>query len=709
MPRNITVTFDDGTTHVYQNAPDDVTPDSVSARASKEFGKTVKSLDGGRKATPKSLVDQIPGDPELAAMLKNEPKKPTFGQQQAARLADIAGPSLEALGALGGGLVGAGTMLPTGPGAIAGGAAGAGIGYAAAKNVVNMLNEYAGRKEKPTVKNALTQPIVDVLEGATYEVGGPLVGRALGAIGSKIVDLKNVPQQRAARMAREALGPDLPLAKEVLRNAPADVTAGQAAADITNPAFQSLVEQSLKRDPRFLARLTEEQRLGALNRLAGIAGANTETGARGVQQAARGALGESLEPAKQMALTRANMGQNVAQFENQAGELGQQAADAVQDVRRFTAAGERARGTPQYKPEGMPKVPYQYTYRGELADRAEQVAEQAAKGSLDFGQAARSNEAVAQALRDRGIKPLTPDSILGQLRSTMSKPEYAGNRDVSTVLRRVAEDIGQWTGNGGIVDAVALDAIRKNSVNAAIRDLYPQADNKVQKELAAKLLTQVRPAIVGAIEAAGGTGYRDYLKAYEKGAQAISQKKLGAEAMSLFQENPKKFIRLVEGNAPDVVEKTFGPGSYDIVKEMAADSMASLREVAGAIKRDTSVAEQAAMGRDALREIMEANTSRIRFPSLLSAKVTTANAALDRIQERVGKKTMNILTEAMKSGKSAAELLDTLPASERSKILNILKNPQVYLEPGASAAIGTQTINKLSEEEPRQPANALVR
>lgn len=54
MPRNITVTFDDGTTHVYQNAPDDVTPDAVSARAQKEFGKSVISLDGGRGAAPQA-------------------------------------------------------------------------------------------------------------------------------------------------------------------------------------------------------------------------------------------------------------------------------------------------------------------------------------------------------------------------------------------------------------------------------------------------------------------------------------------------------------------------------------------------------------------------------------------------------------------------------------------------------------------------------
>ncbi|MDL5391383.1 hypothetical protein QSI13_24655, partial [Escherichia coli] len=64
---NITVTFADGSTHVYQNAPDNVSPEQVSSRASKEFGKPVKALDGGRgaapqKAAPTGRYQQSPQD-----------------------------------------------------------------------------------------------------------------------------------------------------------------------------------------------------------------------------------------------------------------------------------------------------------------------------------------------------------------------------------------------------------------------------------------------------------------------------------------------------------------------------------------------------------------------------------------------------------------------------------------------------------------------
>ena len=59
MPRNITVTFEDGSTHVYQNAPDALTPEQVQERASKDFGKTVKALDGGKKAAEATSFGQM--------------------------------------------------------------------------------------------------------------------------------------------------------------------------------------------------------------------------------------------------------------------------------------------------------------------------------------------------------------------------------------------------------------------------------------------------------------------------------------------------------------------------------------------------------------------------------------------------------------------------------------------------------------------------
>ena len=48
MPRDITVTFSDGSSHVYKNAPDNITSAAAQTRAQKDFGnKEIISLNAG--------------------------------------------------------------------------------------------------------------------------------------------------------------------------------------------------------------------------------------------------------------------------------------------------------------------------------------------------------------------------------------------------------------------------------------------------------------------------------------------------------------------------------------------------------------------------------------------------------------------------------------------------------------------------------------
>jgi hypothetical protein len=73
MARDITVTFDDGTSHVYRGAPDDVTPEAVSQRAAQQFGKRVTALDGGRAATPAQGEGAPTREERRAALIASNP------------------------------------------------------------------------------------------------------------------------------------------------------------------------------------------------------------------------------------------------------------------------------------------------------------------------------------------------------------------------------------------------------------------------------------------------------------------------------------------------------------------------------------------------------------------------------------------------------------------------------------------------------------
>ena len=61
MPRDITITFSDGTNHQYNNTPDSVTPDDIEKRAKKDYPtKKISNISGGKK---KPAGDPLSADP----------------------------------------------------------------------------------------------------------------------------------------------------------------------------------------------------------------------------------------------------------------------------------------------------------------------------------------------------------------------------------------------------------------------------------------------------------------------------------------------------------------------------------------------------------------------------------------------------------------------------------------------------------------------
>ena len=83
-----------------------------------------------------------------------------------------------------------------------------------------------------------------------------------------------------------------------------------------------------------------------------------------------------------------------------------------------------------------------------------------------------------------------------------------------------------------MIDGVALDAIRKNAVNAAIARLRPNMDATSQRKLASSVLTSIKPHIDDAINAAGGKGYAEYLSEHARLSQKVAEKELAGEALT---------------------------------------------------------------------------------------------------------------------------------------------------------------------------------
>ncbi len=636
------------------------------------------------------------------------------GQQIYTAARPYLAPVVEGLTAAGGAIIGAGAGTVASPtiliNPVSGGALGAGIGYGMGKEYMEGLDVLMGVKQPRKGAEIATEPLRNVAEGSTFELGGQLVGKGIGYVAGKVKDIFSIPQNKASQIARDALGPDLPLVLNALKAARGEkVTAGQATADINSPTWQALLDRASKRDPRFLAALKESQGEVSLNALAKLVGGTTATEVRGTLEASKKALNDLTGPQREAALNRANLGKQVAEYEAQAGKLSGEAAAEVQKVRDLISAGNAAEAWARLDmiKRNLPVGAARHSYAGELAVKADEWASKAATASLDLGQGARFAQAAADTLRANKIKPLEGKPLIDSISRIKTNPEYAGNDLIAGAADNVARDIAQWTKNG-IIDARALEAIRKNSVTAAIQQLRPGMDATSQRNLAAGVLSDIKPLIDDAIEASGGTGWKQYLNDYTKGMQQIAEKRLSGKALDLFKNNKDDFVKLVTSEDPEVVEKFLGKGNYDIATNLAHSTLDTLKAEARKVIRDAKVKSQVEGGQDALKQVLLENMSKFRLPSYLSALTSTTNKALDILENKIGKKTMQYLTEASKSPENAQHLLETLPASERIRVLKLLNNPQTWsaeskiLSTGGTAA----AVNSLAPD--RYNSNALA-
>jgi hypothetical protein len=719
------VRLPDGT--ILKNVPDGTTKAQLTEKLAAN-GYDIGML-GGAPAADTSARQNVAAE-TAPAWAKEYPRL----YEAAVKTRQVVGPTVEMLGAVGGGVLGAGAGAVGGPVGVATGAVGgASLGYGISKEALEQADVALGLKAPRTKEQLVTEPIKNVLEGATFEAGGRVagpiiqkgaqkVGEVVSKVAGKVADIRQIPKQKAANILRQSVAGDVDEVVNALRNAKPGQTPAEALAEagLNEPTAQALLKRSAAKDPKFFTDLLKNQDTQTANTLAKIAGGETETASRGTLENMKNALNTMTGPQREAALNRANLGKAVAEYEAEAGQLSKAAGAEVQKVRDLISAGNSAEAWARLQmiKRNLPVGAAKYTYANELAEKAfGEWSDRAAQASLDLGQGAQFRDAAAQTLRNYGIKPIEGAPLVQNIQAIAQNPAFAGNDIIAASVRNVADDIAKWTNSGGVVDARALDAIRKNSVNAAIRQLQPTLDATSQKKLAAQVLNDIKPLIVDAIEGAGGTGYRQYLADYTKGMQRIGQTKLGSEAMKLYKQSPDQFVKLVEGNSPDVVEKIFGPGSYDVAVEMSNDAFKTLKSAATQQKVRQEIATQASAGETALVDLLKDNIISMKLPNVFSIVATTTNKALDILEKKLGKAVMAELTAAARDTKTFDELLKTLPASDRAVVLKTIKDPKTWESIGkgvekalptkARGGVAAGAVNALAPEE--QNENALAR
>jgi len=187
---------------------------------------------------------------ELPAFAKTNPS--LYATLVKAR--QLGGPTVEMLGGVGGSVLGA----PGGPVGVVGGSA---LGYTTAKELLNKADVALGLAPKETVGQATGRAASNLAEGAMYEVGGQVAGKALNKLvdagtylAGKVADINQLPKQLAAKIARKSFETPANVAagRNALQEAVKagdDVTAQQALAQgkVIAPGTQAVLEKTTAR------------------------------------------------------------------------------------------------------------------------------------------------------------------------------------------------------------------------------------------------------------------------------------------------------------------------------------------------------------------------------------------------------------------------------------------------------------------------------
>lgn len=352
------------------------------------------------------------------------------------------------------------------------------------------------------------------------------------------------------------------------------------------------------------------------------------------------------------------------------------------------------------------------TASGGKTQESARAARETAKGKLTEVTTPMREEALAAANVGRGLAGdfgVPTEGIIKNIVGKLNKPEIAVSDENSAILKKVAQKIQSWVDENGSIDAQVLYQIRKDVINEKVRAAMRGQDPAAVKKRAAQVAMELRPAIDDAIETAGGAGWKEYLQAFSTGAREVDRMKLVAKAQQLYAENPKGFMRLVQGNNPKEIEKTLGPGSYAILQEVSGElgpsRLGALGQVAGELARDEQAALNAAAGAGQLEELLKKNQS-IRL-NLLNRFATITNEAMDILERNVSAAERKALDKAFQSGKNMAEALQTLPAARQAKLLNLFYTRQAT--PAVTRATGISAAQPNTMAPPVENRNAMAK
>jgi hypothetical protein len=311
---------------------------------------------------------------------------------------------------------------------------------------------------------------------------------------------------------------------------------------------------------------------------------------------------------------------------------------------------------------------------------------------------------------DAGLPPLDISKVLSNLRVEADKAEFV-SPDRFKILTQFADNLERRAAKmGGVIDAEGLYLARRE-MGSFVSSILNTSDPKALRQGTSQLVAAAQQPIDDAIEAAGGAGWKAYLKDFSDGMKGIERQQFQRELAQLPDD---QLAEVMAGRNPDYVENFFGPGRGDINVEMQGADLATANRLGRDIEAQQKVA---ATGLDDLNPSQQLNfkqgvTTKVKdMIAPHSSNAFTAGVRLAGSIPKIGgggnaaqqfsidqakkssQRTMTELAPALASPRAAGELLRVRPAEDYvSKLLYGSQGAATPARQNAMSQLATQNV-----------------
>jgi hypothetical protein len=513
-----------------------------------------------------------------------------------------------------------------------------------------------------------------------------------------------VGQVQAAQIMRNLVADKSSSIVEALKNAPRDIKANTAEF----LASQGLLTPELAAATRLVTggvaskplRDVAKARAAEQNAMrAAIRGGETQTEAVSNIAATKKALQDETKLLRDEALEAADVGRaQILPAERQAAASMALARELENSARRLRGASKNFEDSPMF------------------TSGADQAAYSAERAFTD----ARSKEEVAANLRAQGLAPLDISQVVSNLRAEADKAQFV-SPDRFKILSEFANNLQRRAEKfGNTIDAEGLYLARRE-MGAFVSSILGTTDPKALRQGTSQLIAAAQKPIDDAIEAAGGTGWRNYLNTFAEGMKGIERQQLQRELTKL---SPARFAKVMAGDDDDFVSNILGPGRFDINAELQGPMLTTAKKLGEDISATRAVAQTGLEDLDpaqklslssgaqaSVREAFEPGTANffLRGASRVVGGLPGvygggqfATEAEKKLAERLSTGIMRKLAPSLASPSKAGELLRVQPSTEyidrlMSRAPTVVQNT---MAPMASRVEGINTELSFPQYDP---------